>query len=50
MPELLKLFISKKMVEEICIESNKKAKTLCSSSSNKEKAGRIVRPKNYMHL
>jgi hypothetical protein len=49
--EALQLFIRKKIVEEeMCIESNKKAKTLFSGSSGKQKAGRILHPKNYMLL
>lgn len=46
--EAFQLLISKKMVEDICTESNKKARDASSSSNEKQEEN--WNPKNCMHL
>jgi len=38
------------MVEEILIDSNEKAKAVFRSSDDKQKTGRILRPKKYAFI
>jgi hypothetical protein len=48
--EMTHLFISEKIVEEVCIDLSKKTKPVFTCSSDKRKTERMLRPKNRMHL
>lgn len=49
--EAFQLLISKKMVEEVCNESNKKVRDVFNSSNEKQEENwKDVHPKKCMHL